>query len=235
MQVWIKYLCSSFSISLELGFDWSSVESCETVGESGFSSFSSISHLGEFGIWDLDSFSSGFLVAEEVMDDWQEISLLSDELDCSDPSEANGIFKESSFFIKNLSLFSALFLALISVFNLLSSSINCALQWILEKREREREREQNEWLRDNAFHSLQLQMKRCEKGQTLLLMSSASSLAVLEATLSASNLPLKHSNVLKRSSSSIFFSLRKRDSHFTKCEKGIERERERESQRGSNR
>lgn len=94
-------------------------------------------------------------------------------------------------------------------------------------KEREREREQNEWLRDNAFHSLQLQMKRCEKGQTLLLMSSASSLAVLEATLSASNLPLKHSNVLKRSSSSIFFSLRKRDSHFTKCEKGIEREWER--------
>lgn len=65
----------------------------------------------------------------------------------------------------------------------------------------------------------------------MLLMSSASSLAVLEATLSASNLPLKHSNVLKRSSSSIFFSLRerKRDTHFTKCER--EREGEGESER----
>ena len=102
--------------------------SWETVGGSGISIFSSVSHLGEFGVWDLDSFSSGSLEDEEVMDDLQEISLLSDEMDGSDSSEENGIFKDWSFFNKNLSLFSALSLNLISVFNLFSSSNNCEHQ-----------------------------------------------------------------------------------------------------------
>lgn len=53
---------------------------------------------------------------------------MSDELDCSDSSEGIDIFKDSSFFFKNLSFFSALFLCLVSSLSLFSSSISCTHQ-----------------------------------------------------------------------------------------------------------
>lgn len=64
----------------------------------------------------LESCSSGSLWIEVLVDEMQE-------LDCSDADEED--FKDSSFFFRNLSFFSALFLCLISSFSSFSSSTNC--------------------------------------------------------------------------------------------------------------
>lgn len=59
-------------------------------------------------------------------------------------------------------------------------------------------------------------------------MSSASSFATLEACLSASSLPLRHSKVLKPPSPSIFLSLRQNPHHIVN---NGERQRQKQTQR----
>jgi hypothetical protein len=78
--------------------------------------------------WGLDSDSSGSLWPAVLVDDALQNPLISDELDFSDPSDAGQIFKDSSFFIKNLCFFSAFFLNLISSLSLSSSSINYTIK-----------------------------------------------------------------------------------------------------------
>lgn len=73
----------------------------------------------------LDSDSSESLGPEVLVDDLQEWAQKSDdELDCSDWSKGINMFRDSSFFFKNLSFFSALFLNLVSSLRLFSNSIN---------------------------------------------------------------------------------------------------------------
>lgn len=73
---------------------------------------------------EMDSEISGGLDSDSSMSLRPE-KLLPEELDCSDSSKGSKIFKDSNFFFKNFSFFSALFLSLISSFSLISISINC--------------------------------------------------------------------------------------------------------------
>lgn len=86
--------------------------------------------------WDLGSSSSGCLEPDALVDDVQDISHFSDVLDCSDSTDIVEMFKDSSFFINNLSFFSALFLNFVSSLSWFSSSINLIPKHISEKSQR---------------------------------------------------------------------------------------------------